>query len=127
MIAHDPSVFRQAQLRSKYHLRGAVLGARVAGSHQQLLTAAALLGVTGQSENNIGRIFRGSGVVLMVFDAFVAAGAVASPSSSLAAGSDLGATSALSSSCADGRSRRRVMLLVPACLRPLQFARIAES
>ena len=47
----------------------------------------------------------------MVFDAFVAAGAVASPSSSLAAGSDLGATSALSSSCADGRSRRRVTVI----------------
>ena len=47
----------------------------------------------------------------MVFDAFVAAGAVASPSSSLAAGSDLGATSALSSSRADGRSRRRVTVI----------------
>lgn len=47
----------------------------------------------------------------MMFDAFVAAGAVASPSSSLAAGSDLGATSALSSSCADGRSRRRVTVI----------------
>jgi hypothetical protein len=52
-----------------------------------LAAAAALLGVTGQSESNIGRVFRGPGVVLMMFDAFVAAGAVASPSSSLAAGS----------------------------------------
>jgi hypothetical protein len=71
----------------------------------------AVLGVTGQSDSNIGRIFRGPGVVLMMFDASVAAGAVASPSSSLAAGSDLGATSALSSSCADGRSRRRVTVI----------------
>ena len=67
--------------------------------------------VIGQSESNVGRLFRGPGVVLMVSDAFVAAGAVASPSSSLAAGSDLGATSALSSSCADGRSRRRVTVI----------------
>ena len=88
-----------------------VRGPRAAGSEQPLAAAAPLLGVTGQSESNIGRIFRGPGIVLMMFDAFVAAGAVASPSSSLAAGSDLGATSALSSSCADGRSRRRVTVI----------------
>ena len=71
----------------------------MAGSHQQLLTAAALLGVTGRPESHIGRIFRGCGAVLMVFDACVAADTVASPSSSPAAGSDLCATSAPPSLC----------------------------
>jgi hypothetical protein len=108
-LGHAPHVSRLGKSRGPTWLH------LVALRHgNPLAAAAALLGVTGQSESNIGRVFRGPGVVLMMFDAFVAAGAVASPSSSLAAGSDhrpLGATSALSSSCADGRSRRRVTVI----------------
>ena len=52
------------------------------------------MGVTGQPESNVDRIFRVPGVVVMVLDACVAADAVASPSSSPATGSDLGPTSA---------------------------------
>ena len=81
-----------------------VRGPRASGSEQRLAATVALFGVTGRPESNVGRIFRGPGVVVIVLDACVAADAVASPPKSVEAGSDVGATSAQPSSCTDGRS-----------------------
>ena len=47
----------------------------------------------------------------MMLDAWVVSDATASASTSAEAGSDVGATSALPSSCMDGRSRRRVTVI----------------
>ena len=65
----------------------------------------------GNSDSNLGRRFRGHGVVVMILEAGVVADAVASPSSSPAAGSDVGAASAQPSSCADGRLPRCVTVI----------------
>ena len=42
------------------------------GMNRVLAAAAPLLGVTGLPESNLGQIFRGPGVVVMVLDACVA-------------------------------------------------------